>query len=104
MAVIYPFVDCALLLAALLAARHPTFRREFSCLAVAGALSVLCAVITLLFRLHLSFQLSFLTVDLRRNLLLLHDLAEVTSIVIYCIGFFALARHVMSLPRKPNVL
>ena len=103
MAFIYPAVNLAIFVAALLAARQPAFRREFYCLAVAAALSVFCSAMTLLLRLHQSFGYSFLTPELRRGLLLPHDLAELLSIIIYCFGFLGLARRVRSLPHATNV-
>jgi hypothetical protein len=103
MAVIYPALNAAILIAALSAARHPAFRREFHFLAVAAALSVFCSLITLLLRLHLTFSFSFLTVGARRALLPLHDIAEVASIVFYCVGFITLARRIRSLPHATGV-
>ena len=103
MAFTYPAVNITLVIAALYAARHPIFRREFLCLAFAAALTVFCSAVTLLFRLHLAFPLSFLSLPVRRGLLLGQSFAEVVSIAIYCVGFLALARHVRSLPHTTNV-
>jgi hypothetical protein len=99
MAFTYPAVNITLFIAALYAARNPTFKREFLCLASAAALTVFCSTVALLFRLHLAFPRSFLSLSVRRGLLLGQNVAEVVSITIYCVGFLALARHVRSLPQ-----
>lgn len=103
MAFIYPAVNVAIFIAALSAARQPTFRREFYCLAVAAALSVFCSAVLLLLRLHSSFALPFFTVELRRGLLIPHDLAEIVGLVIYCVGFFSLARRIRGLSHATTV-
>jgi hypothetical protein len=101
---IYIVVECALLIAALLAARHPRFRREFCCFAAASALSAISNASVLLLRLYLIFHFSILTVGIRRGLLITQEVTEVVSIAVYCLGFFALARQVASLPREAGAL
>lgn len=86
---------------ALYASRRPTLRRPFYYLAIAAALSAFCSAITLFLRLHQSFPFSFVTVELRRGLLLPHDLAEISSVVIYCFGFISLAYRVGRVPLAP---
>jgi hypothetical protein len=103
MAVIYPAVNIAILIACLYATRHPAFRRDFGFLAAAAALSIFCSVVMLLLRLHQSFHFAFLTPSVRRGLLLPHDLAEIASIIFYCIGIFTLAFHVRSLSNSTHV-
>lgn len=99
---LYLVVDCALLIAAIFAARHPKFRREFCCFVIASALSAFCAADALILRFYLTFHPPVLTLEIRRVLLIADEVAEVASIVVYCVGFFALARQVASLPRESN--
>ena len=97
MALVYPAVNVALLIACLYAARNSSFRFDFLLLAAAAFLSFIAAAIMLLVRLAHDGALSL--PSSRQSLLLPHDICEIASIVLYVFGFIRLAYHVGSSAR-----
>ena len=91
MSFVYPSVNTILLIASLAAARNPIYRREFICMAISAGLNIFPGIVTLFLRLDGVFHLSNIPLETKRLLLLLSDVAEVSGIIIYCIGFLILA-------------
>jgi DMSO reductase anchor subunit len=98
MAFVYPVVNATVLVACIYTARNPAWRREFVCLGAAAFLSPLCSGIMLVVRLAHSDELAVSAVS-RRSLLLPHDVCEIVSVVLYCVGFIMLSHHIGSSAR-----
>jgi predicted membrane channel-forming protein YqfA (hemolysin III family) len=95
MAFVYPLVNATVLVACIYAGRNRAWRREFVCLGAAAFLSLVCSGIMLVVRLANSGELAVSAAS-RRSLLVPHDVCEIVSIVLYCVGFIMLAHHIGS--------
>jgi hypothetical protein len=100
---LYPLVTAVILIATLAAATNPIYRRAFIFMAISGALSLFCCLVTLFFRLYLALHLTILPVEMRRMILALHDLAEIASMPLYLIGFLTLTYRVYTQTSQTKV-
>lgn len=93
---LYPVVTAVSVIAALVAAKNPIYRRAFIFMAISGSLTLFCCLVILFFRIYLALHMTFLPVEIRRTILALHDIAEFVSIPLYLIGFLTLTYRVYS--------